>query len=42
MKRGRFTEEQLITILRDARSRAKTADLARKYGSPKRRCITGR
>jgi putative transposase len=29
MKRGRFTEEQIIAVLREG---AKTADLARKHG----------
>ena len=32
MKRVRFTEEQIIAILREHEAGAKTADLARKYG----------
>lgn len=32
MKRLRFTEEQIIAVLREAESGAKTADLARKHG----------
>ena len=32
MKRDRFTEEQIIAILREHEVGAKTADLARKYG----------
>ena len=32
MKRKRFTEEQIIGILREHEAGAKTADLARKYG----------
>ena len=33
MKRTRFTEEQIIGILKDAEAGAKTADLARRHGS---------
>ncbi len=32
MKRKRFTEEQIIGILREQGADAKTADLARRYG----------
>jgi putative transposase len=32
MKRKRFTEEQIIMILREQEAGAKTADLARKHG----------
>jgi putative transposase len=32
MKRLRFTEEQIIGVLREAEAGAKTAELARKYG----------
>ena len=32
MKRSRFTEEQIIGILREQQAGAKTADLCRKHG----------
>lgn len=32
MKRKRFTEEQIITVLREHEAGAKTGDLARKHG----------
>ena len=32
MKRTRFSEEQIIGVLKEAESGAKTADLARRYG----------
>jgi putative transposase len=32
MKRARFTEEQIIGVLREHETGAKTADLARKHG----------
>jgi putative transposase len=32
MKRARFTEEQIIAVLREHKAGAKTADLARKHG----------
>jgi putative transposase len=32
MKRKRFTDEQIIAVLREHESGAKTADLARKHG----------
>ena len=32
MKRARFTEEQIIAVLKEHEARAKTADLARRHG----------
>jgi hypothetical protein len=41
MKRARFTEEQIIAVLKEHEAGAKTADLARKHGIRRRR-KTGR
>src|SRR3546814_9026551 len=34
MKRARFTEEQIIGVLKEVEAGAKTADLARRHGVP--------
>jgi len=33
MKRTRYSEEQIIGVLKEAEAGAKTADLARRYGA---------
>jgi putative transposase len=40
MKRIRFTEEQIIGVLREHEVGAKTADLARKHGISEAGCAT--
>ena len=42
MKRKRFTEEQIVGVLREHEAGAKTGDLAASTESRKRRCTTGR
>ena len=42
MKRVRFTEEQIIALLREHEAGARTADLARKHGISEATCATGR
>jgi putative transposase len=42
MKRIRFTEEQIIAVLREHDAGAKTADLARKHGVSEARGMDGR
>lgn len=41
MKRTKFTEEQIIGVLKEAEAGAKTADLARRHGLPQAETITG-
>ena len=41
MKRTRFTEEQIIGVLKEAEADAKTADLARRYGVSEATSTTG-
>ncbi|MCK1323906.1 transposase [Bradyrhizobium sp. 183] len=42
MKRARFTEEQIIAVLKEHEAGAKTADLARKHGVSEARSTIGR
>jgi Transposase len=42
MKRARFTEEQIIGVLKEHEAGAKTADLARKHGVSEATLTTGR
>ena len=42
MKRARFTEEQIIGVLKEHEAGAKTADLARKHGVSEATFTTGR
>ena len=42
MKRARFTEEQIIGVLKEHEAGAKTADLARKLGVSEATLYTGR
>jgi putative transposase len=42
MKRKRFTEEQIIAVLKEQEAGAKTADLARKYGISEATFTTGK
>jgi Transposase len=41
MKRKRFSEEQIIEILKQDSAEAKPADLCRQHGISERRCTTG-
>jgi|GEM_PF-320196 len=41
MKRERFSEEQIIAVLREHEAGGKTGDLARNTGSRRRCCTTG-
>ena len=40
MKRKRFTEEQIIAVLKEHEAGMKTGDLARKHGILEARCAT--
>lgn len=42
MKRKRFTEDQIIAVLREHEAGAKAGDLAASTVYPRRHCITGR
>ena len=42
MKKQRFTQEQIIGVLREQEAGAKAADLCRKHGISERRFTTGR
>lgn len=42
MKRTRFTEEQIIGLLKEAEAGAKTADLARRHGVSEATILPGR
>jgi putative transposase len=42
MKKSRFSEEQIIGMIKEQESRVKTADLCRKYGISPRRSPRGK